>query len=160
MCFIESVSWAEILMPCFCPRSSETEATSLSIISSFVRVVEFWVYGERFLTCMSSVMRRRAPTPTPTARISPTARDYINRGWDFPFQKPKMAGSRLRDPRCADVVICVFGDAGKVCVDRRAESRRWDETCLWSFLSFYSRSRDDRENHCRNSGGLSRQDPC
>ena len=123
-------------------------------------VVEFWVYGERFLTCMSSVMRRRAPTPTPTARISPTARDYINRGWDFPFQKPKMAGSRLRDPRCADVVICVFGDAGKVCVDRRAESRRWDETCLWSFLSFYSRSRDDRENHCRNSGGLSRQDPC
>jgi tetratricopeptide (TPR) repeat protein len=24
-----------------------------------------------------------APTPTPTARISPTARDYINRGWDL-----------------------------------------------------------------------------
>ena len=126
-------------------------------------VVEFWVYGERFLTCMSSVMRHRAPTPTPTARKSPTARDYINRGWDFPFQKPS---SRLRDPRCA---------AGRCHLRRchlrirrcrkglrrsRAESRRWDETCLWSFLSFHSRSRDDRENHCRNSGGLSRQDPC
>jgi len=121
MCFIESVSWAEILMPCFCPRSSETEATSLSIISSFVRSWSFgYTVRDSSPACPQSCVIERRLRHLQRGKVQPLGTTLIEAGTFLSKNLARDSAIRgvQQDVVICVVVICVFGDAGKVCVDR------------------------------------------